>query len=54
MLRIDMLPGANGDALWIEYGDGQQPRRILIDGGTKGSWDDEGGLRSRIEALPAD
>ena len=54
MLRIDMLPGGNGDALWIEYGDPQQPRRILIDGGTKGSWDDPGGLRTRIEALPAD
>jgi hypothetical protein len=54
MLRIDMLPGGNGDSLWIEYGDSQQPRRILVDGGTKGSWDDPRGLRSRIEALPAD
>lgn len=54
MLRIDMLPGGNGDALWIEYGDTGQPRRILIDGGTKGSWDDPGGLRTRIEALPQD
>jgi hypothetical protein len=54
VLRIDMLPGGNGDALWIEYGDAQSPRRLLVDGGTKGSWDDPGGLRSRIEALPAD
>lgn len=54
MLRIDMLPGGNGDALWIEYGDAQSPRRLLVDGGTKGSWDDPAGLRSRIEALPAD
>jgi len=53
MLRIDMLPGGNGDALWIEYGDAGAPRRILVDGGTKGSWDDPGGLRARIEALPA-
>ena len=53
VLRIDMLPGGNGDALWIEYGDAQSPRRILVDGGTKGSWDDPAGLRSRIEALPA-
>ncbi len=52
MLRIDMLPGGNGDALWIEYGSPLEPRRILIDGGTKGTWDDEGGLRARIEALP--
>jgi glyoxylase-like metal-dependent hydrolase (beta-lactamase superfamily II) len=53
MLRIDMLPGGNGDALWIEYGDVGAPRRILVDGGTKGSWDDPDGLRARIEALPA-
>ena len=52
MLRIDMLPGGNGDALWVEYGNALAPRRILIDGGTKGTWDDEGGLRARIEALP--
>jgi hypothetical protein len=52
MLRIDMLPGGNGDALWIEYGDAANPRRILVDGGTKGTWDDPGGLRSRLEALP--
>jgi hypothetical protein len=51
MLRIEMLPAANGDALWIEYGDPQDPRRIIVDGGTKGSWED--GLRARIEALPA-
>ena len=49
-----MLPGGNGDALWIEYGDEQSSRRILVDGGTKGTWDDESGLRSRIQALPAD
>jgi hypothetical protein len=52
MLRIDMLPAAQGDALWIEYGDEQSLQRILIDGGTKGSW--ENGLRARIAGLPAD
>lgn len=52
MFRIDMLPAANGDALWIEYGDEQTPRRLLIDGGTKGSWEE--GLRARVETLPAD
>lgn len=51
MLRIDMLPGAQGDALWIEYGNEHSPKRILIDGGTKGSWKE--GLRARIEGLPA-
>lgn len=54
MLRIDMLPGGNGDALWIEYGNAQSPRRLLVDGGTKGTWDDPAGLRSRIEALASD
>jgi hypothetical protein len=47
-----MLPAAQGDALWIEYGDEHSPKRILVDGGTKGSW--ENGLRARIEGLPAD
>ncbi len=51
MLKIDMLPAANGDALWIEYGEAATPRRLLIDGGTRGTW--EAGLKARIEALPA-
>jgi hypothetical protein len=49
MLRIEMLPARNGDALWIEYGDPQSPRRVIVDGGTEGSY--EGGLRARIDAL---
>jgi hypothetical protein len=52
MLRIEMLPAGNGDALWIEYDDGAQTRRLLIDGGTEGTWTE--GLRGRIESLPAD
>jgi len=47
-----MLPAAQGDALWIEYGDEAHPHRILIDGGTKSSWPQ--GLKARMEALPAD
>jgi hypothetical protein len=50
VLRIEMLPAAQGDALWIEYGDESRPRRILIDGGTQSSW--PGGLKARVEALP--
>jgi glyoxylase-like metal-dependent hydrolase (beta-lactamase superfamily II) len=50
MLRVEMLPAANGDALWIEYGDEKQPRRILVDGGTEGSWPE--GLRARVASLP--
>jgi hypothetical protein len=52
MLRLEMLAAAQGDALWIEYGDEQRPRRIVVDGGTKASW--PAGLRARIEALPAE
>ena len=33
MFSIEMLPASYGDALWIEYGDEDDPKRILIDGG---------------------
>lgn len=33
MFEISMLPAAYGDAIWIEYGDREDPHRILIDGG---------------------
>lgn len=32
-VRIDMLPAAHGDCLWIEWSDGGTARRMLIDGG---------------------
>jgi hypothetical protein len=50
MLRIEMLPAAQGDALWIEYGEEAHLRRILVDGGTKTSWPN--GLKARVESLP--
>ena len=50
MFRIEMLPAAHGDCLWIEYGSGQQARRILIDGGPAHSYP---ALRERILHLPA-
>jgi beta-lactamase superfamily II metal-dependent hydrolase len=31
---IEMLPAKQGDCLWIEYGEAENPNRILIDGGT--------------------
>jgi hypothetical protein len=52
MLKIEMLPAGNGDALWIEYDDGARTRRLVIDGGTQGTWTE--GLRERIEGLPED
>jgi beta-lactamase superfamily II metal-dependent hydrolase len=49
MFRIEMLPAAHGDALWIEYGDGQTVHRVLIDGGTPPVYK---ALKSRMEQLP--
>lgn len=30
---IEMLPAKHGDALWVEYGDADRTRRVVIDGG---------------------
>lgn len=38
MLRIETLPAGHGDCIWIEYGDADAPRRILIDGGATGTY----------------
>ena len=51
MFRIEMLPAAHGDCLWIEYGKGADIRRILIDGGPAHTYP---ALRERILHLPAD
>jgi beta-lactamase superfamily II metal-dependent hydrolase len=51
IFRIDMLPGREGDCLWIEYGDPARPRRMLIDGGRPLAWET---LKARFAALPAD
>lgn len=40
MFRIEMLPAAHGDALWIEYGAGGTIHRLLVDGGTPGAYPD--------------
>lgn len=50
MLRVEMLPAGHGDALLVEYGDGE-PHRILIDGGPYFAYDDAGGLRQRLHEL---
>lgn len=49
MLRIEMLPAAHGDALWIEYGEAANPCRVLIDGGPDHTYES---LRWRIVDLP--
>lgn len=33
----EMLPAEHGDCLWIEYGRGRTPHRVVIDGGPDGS-----------------
>jgi glyoxylase-like metal-dependent hydrolase (beta-lactamase superfamily II) len=50
MFRIEMLPAARGDCLWIEYGDPAFPCRVIVDGGVSSTAQT---LRARIEALPA-
>lgn len=51
MVRIELLPAAHGDAIWVEYGSARAPRRIVVDGGPAPTY--EGGLRARLLALPA-
>lgn len=40
MFRIHMLPAYHGDCLWVEFGKEDNPKFILIDGGTMGTWPD--------------
>ena len=51
MFDIEMLPARHGDCLWVEYGPKEKPWRILVDGGTTGTFE---ALRARLEALPPD
>lgn len=46
-----MMPARRGDSLWIEYGDPTRPHRILIDGGTSGTYHE---LRTKLLGLPAE
>jgi len=47
--NIEMLPARHGDCLWIEYGDGDKPKRVLIDGGPADTFQT---LAQRIECVP--
>ncbi|WP_310460849.1 MBL fold metallo-hydrolase [Sphaerotilus sp.] len=49
MFRIEMLPAAHGDCLWIEHGDAAHPRRLLIDGGPSRTY---AALRARVLQVP--
>jgi len=50
MFKIEMLLAGHGDCLWIEYGDPQAPRRVLIDGGATGTH--KRALRAKLRNLP--
>ena len=47
-LSIEMLPAEDGDALWLEYGDGRSRSAILIDGGREST---NQAIRARLAAL---
>jgi len=52
MLNIELIQAAQGDCIWIEYGeDTDALHRILIDGGTSGTYKY---LKKRIKALAPD
>jgi len=50
-LRVGLLPAGQGDSILIEYGDGDAPRRVLIDGGPSRSYP---GISSRLAQIPPD
>ncbi|MCB2188053.1 MAG: MBL fold metallo-hydrolase [Deltaproteobacteria bacterium] len=50
LFRVEMLPALHGDCLFVEYGNEDSPRRMLIDGGPIGAYD---ALEARLAALPA-
>jgi beta-lactamase superfamily II metal-dependent hydrolase len=49
VFRIEMLPAAQGDALFIEYGSARNPHRVIIDAGVRKT---SGLVKARIEELP--
>jgi len=44
VFRVELLPAAHGDGIWIEYGNAKKPGRLLIDGGPVSTYAD--GLRA--------
>jgi beta-lactamase superfamily II metal-dependent hydrolase len=44
-----MLPAEQGDAIWLEYGSGSDPHRVLIDVGVRKTYEV---IKARIEQLP--
>jgi Metallo-beta-lactamase superfamily len=53
VFSIELLPARHGDALWIEYGDPDAPRCVLIDGGPRSKVTADA-LRERLNHRVAD
>jgi hypothetical protein len=49
IFRVRLLPALHGDCIWIEYGEANALRRVLIDGGPVGAYP---ALVREIEKLP--
>ncbi|MEU6223363.1 MBL fold metallo-hydrolase [Streptomyces sp. NPDC047042] len=52
MIRVEALPAAEGDCLWVEWTHAGRPHRMLIDGGTRGRARLPEGLADRLGRLP--
>jgi beta-lactamase superfamily II metal-dependent hydrolase len=51
MFEITLLPARQGDAIWVRWGEEDDPHQMMIDMGTEEIGDR---IREKIEALPAD
>jgi beta-lactamase superfamily II metal-dependent hydrolase len=49
MFRVELLPAAHGDCLWVSYGAAAEPYNMLIDGGPGWTYP---ALRERVLRLP--
>ncbi len=47
MFRVHMLPAFHGDCLWVEFGQADDPRVMLVDAGTPSTWP---ALKSKVLA----
>lgn len=48
--RIELLPAKQGDAIWVEYGNSDRTRRIMIDAGPIDAWPE---VEAKLKTLPA-
>ncbi|MEU3986400.1 MBL fold metallo-hydrolase [Streptomyces sp. NPDC026672] len=52
MIRVEALPAAEGDCLWVEWTHGGRPHRMLIDGGSRRRARLPEGLADRLRRQP--